>query len=134
MTPAQQADAFRAKTFLLKDVLVQVLKKLGPDGAPVEGIPGIFYTMTGKHLNPFEFGFRSMAAMVDSFNDICQVGAGKREGAWSPRWIFETSVLSRVREKESGGERRNERRKLKMEESKEKMVEIMMERKNYGKK
>ena len=83
MTPAQQADAFRAKTFLLKDVLVQVLKKLGPDGAPVEGIPGIFFTMTGKHLNPFEFGFRSMAAMVDSFNDICQVGEEKREGAWS---------------------------------------------------
>lgn len=73
-TVTQHAAAIQAKTFLLKDMLVQVLKKLGPEGGPIDGIPAIFMKMTGKELNPEEYGFRSMTVLVDNFTDICQVG------------------------------------------------------------
>ena len=70
---SEKAAALQAKTFMLKDILVQVLNKLGPDGAPVTGIPNIFKTMTGLDLIPEEFGYINVTAMMDSFTDICQV-------------------------------------------------------------
>ena len=70
---AQQQAAMQAKIFMLKDVLVQVLRKLMPDGAPPDALPEIFKTMTGRNLVPVEFGYRSVSAMIDCFTDICQV-------------------------------------------------------------